>query len=165
MRRFRIRFIGNGRLVRNAVGSRYYLTSLSASYLTTKVIVPLSTTYRVLLPKPEWYGQSDSNRHDFRHRFLRPERLPITPWPHMYGPRSAKEPYFFLLTSRADLDKSIYSIQRKALFSYGLFGKTGANRTHASLIWSQSVLPIIRRPQNLRPPIRTLRPCYNVANM
>ena len=48
--------------------------------------------------------------------------------------------------SRADLDKSIYSIQREALFSYGLFGKTGANRTHAPLIWSQSVLPIIRRP-------------------
>ena len=35
LRRPRIRFIGNGRLVRNAVGSRYYLTSLSASYLTT----------------------------------------------------------------------------------------------------------------------------------
>ena len=61
MRRPRIRFVGNGRLVRNAVGSRYYLMSLSASYLTT-------------------------------------------------------------------------------------IGKTGANRTHASLIWSQSVLPIIRRP-------------------
>ena len=35
LRRPRIRFIGNGRLVRNAVDSRYYLTSLSASYLTT----------------------------------------------------------------------------------------------------------------------------------
>lgn len=31
----RVRFIGNGRLVRNAVGSHYYLTSLSANYVTT----------------------------------------------------------------------------------------------------------------------------------
>ena len=63
LRRPRIRFIGNGRLVRNAVGSRYYLISLSASYLTTKVIVPLSTTYRVLLPKPYIGVTSGSRTH------------------------------------------------------------------------------------------------------
>ena len=44
MPRPRIRFIGNGRLVRNAVGSHYYLTSLSASYLTTKLILMVRAT-------------------------------------------------------------------------------------------------------------------------
>ena len=123
-----------------------------------------------------WWEKRDSNSQSTRARHFKCRVYSVPPFSHIgwlpppmdvfqFGPRSAKEPYFFLLTSRADLDESIYSIQREALFSYGLFGKTGTNRTHASLIWSQSILPIIRRPQNLRPPIRTLRPCYNVANM
>ena len=48
MPRPRIRFIGNGRLVRNAVGSRYYLMSLSASYLTTIGVTSGSRTHTVI---------------------------------------------------------------------------------------------------------------------
>ena len=153
--------------------------SLSASYLTTKVIVPLSTTYRVLLPKPYIGVTSGSRTHTvisqgilsnytliglshhliflLRRRSLLPvikkiyfsgslytfqeftlglarPQCPLhlsriqpvirctfriqrgltlqlslvsansTIVTHIYGPRSAKEPYFFLLVSRADLD-------------------------------------------------------------
>ena len=80
LRRSRIRFIGNGRLVRNAVDSRYYLTSLSASYLTT---IGTCGEIRTLNPS--------------RHSGLNRMCIPIPPRRHICGPRSAKEPYFFLL--------------------------------------------------------------------
>ena len=61
-----IRYLYCGGLPASA-RSRYYLMSLSASYLATKVIVPLSTTYRVLLPQAFiWCAWWDSNPHDLK---------------------------------------------------------------------------------------------------